>query len=385
MCWKVYSEAVRVDSLFLPLFLFAFLQIARVLQDGRRAQYDGAGILTGLTVGANYNGAILAPWLVLAHVLNRGRAAGERPPVSALLRAVGLAAVALVASSPFLLLDARRAGKYLAFLAGLSIADHPGMEGRGFFFYASDLVAANPYLAAAIALTAVAIVLIGTRTERFVLSLPVVYVVLFSLMRTKFDRFIIPAVALLVIAASGLPAIVARRWHAAPRWRAVASVLTALLLAVSVAAWAPRAIPIPRNEMLARSDGLLLEWIEQHVPPRSRILVEPGLLPLVDVFNSPGRLAEELRRSLVRIRPNLDDEFIVATYVGEQSNYDFATIVQRADYAIVSPRNVEYIRSRCDAFAEVCAFYRELGKQGRKVYRVPDGFELGLIYDLRPQ
>jgi hypothetical protein len=113
--------------------------------------------------------------------------------------------------------------------------------------------------------------------------------------------------------------------------------------------------------------------------------VEPGLLPLVDVFNAPGAFADELRRSMVRMRPGLDHEFIAATYVGEQSNYDFTTIAARADYAIVSPRNVEYIRSRCDVFAEVCAFYRELGKQGRMVYRVPDGFELAFIYELRPK
>ena len=212
------------------------------------------------------------------------------------------------------------------------------------------------------------------------------YLLLFSLVGTKFDRLILPAMALFLLVAGGLPFVLARGFG--PRRLPVVGSygLSYALLFLCLVAMAPQAIPIPRHEMLARSDGVLFAWLERNVQPRSNVLVESGILPLIDTLMLPGRFAAELRNSIVAVRPNLDQEFIGAAFVGKQSNYEPGVLAsKRIDYAIVSPKNVRYIESQCDAFPDVCAFYRELRATGALVYQTPDGFDSALVYDVRRQ
>lgn len=390
----VYSEAVRVDSLFLPVFIYAFSRIVRILQHPDRAAYDKAGFLTGLATGTNYNGAVLALWLIAAHLLQSGdgrandlardpsRQAGD---TRSLGRALGLSVVGFVLSSPFLFIDFETSIQYIAFISGLSLAQHPGMEGRGFLFYVEEMARMHPYLFVVIGLSSLAIAWFGNRTERFVLSLPVGYLLLFSLVGTKFDRFILPAMALFLLVAGGLPFVLARRF-AARRWAAVGSRLVSYaLLFVCLATMAPGAIPIPQHEMLARPDGVLLAWIERNARPRSNILIESGILPLIDTTLVPGRFAAAVRGSLVAMRPGLDHEFISAVYVGGRSNYEPGVLAaKRIDYAVISPRTVRYIESRCDALPDICAFYRELRAAGSIAFETPEGLEPAVVYAVRP-
>jgi hypothetical protein len=138
--------------------------------------------------------------------------------------------------------------------------------------------------------------------------------------------------------------------------------------------------------MLQHADPLLFDWIERNVPPQSNVLIESGIAPLIDTLEEPGRLAAELRQSIVAIRPKLDQHFIGAVYVGGRSNYDPAVSGNdRIDYAIVAFRTVRYIESRCETFPDVCAFYRDLRANGRVVFETPPGFERAIIYDVRRQ
>ena len=388
----VYSEAVRVDSFFLPVFIYAFSRIVRILRVPDRNSYDAAGFLTGLATGANYNGAILAFWLIAAHLLRSGedRSAGAIDPTPSaqgagrLYRALGLAVLGFVVASPFVLIDVHTSIHYLRFITGLSLADHPGTEGRGVLFYAEEMARSSPYLPAAIAVASVVIALFGNRAERFVLSLPVAYFVLFSLFRTKFDRFILPAMVLFLLVASGLPYVLARRFSARRAPCLILFALSYALLVLALATMVPRSIPIPLHEMLSRPDAPVFAWIESSVPPRSNVLIEAGILPLVDATMAPGRFATALRSSIVKMRPNLDQEFIGAALVGGTSSYEPGILARKhIDYAIISSRNLESVERRCETMPDACAFYRELQGAGPIVFETPPGFEMTRVYAVR--
>jgi hypothetical protein len=388
----VYSDAVRVDTLFLPVFIYAFARIARIVDSDDRASYDLAGLFTGFAIGTNYNGVVLVPWLVGAHLL-RGRdhrtihriepPPHEREAARNLWRALALTGLAFVVSSPFVFINAQTFIRNFAFISGLSVSEHPGMEGVSTLYYALDLMRMSPYLCPAIALAIAVIVCFGNRTERFVLSLPIGYFIMVSLVRTKFDRFILPAAALFLLVMSGMPFVLARRF-ASRRLLVVAAYASSyLLFALCIATLMSGSIPIPHHPMLARPDAPLFDWIEENVPPQSGVLVESGILPLVDTFMEPGRFGTALRDSMVARRPNLDQRYVGAVFVGG-SNYDPQDPAAKGiDYAIVSPRNVTYIEGRCDAFPGVCAFYRELKARGQVVFETPAGFERILVYDVR--
>ena len=384
----VYSEAARVDSLFLAVFLYALLCILRLLDDAQPRTYRRAGLWTGLATAANYNGAILLPWLIAAHLLQRRdpRAAtdGRHTAARALYRALGLALAAFVATNPSIVFRAATFLHDIVFQSVLSWMVHPGAEARDPGFYVTQLWTTSPLLGAAIAVGALAVALCGARSERFVLSLGAAYFGLFSLVRTKYDRFILPAFAVGLLMASGLPFVLARRFAARRVVVALSYVLCLPVLLACIATVAPQAIPVPRHHMLPLPGDRLFAWLEDNAPPGSTILVESGLLPLIDVIKEPGPLAAALRRSLVASRPQLDQRYIGAVYLGGYSNYraDLLT-AEGVDFAVISLRNVQYVERRCDAFADVCAFYRDLRDRGRIVYQTPEGVESAVIYDVR--
>lgn len=370
----VYSEAVRVDSGFLAVFLFAVGAIVRVLQESGGAAPATAALLCGLAVGANYNGAFLLPWL-LAALLLRPAGAGARECGRALL----LAAAAFLLSSPFTLLDAGTFLHHAGFIASLSATEHPGMEGRDALFYARELWRAAPLLTGLVTTASVLMALLGTRVERFVLTLPLAYFAFFSCgVRTKFDRFILPALALFLLMAAGLPALLARRSA-----RAILPVAAWAALAATLGQLWPQAIPVPRHDMLARPDATLFDWLGEHATPRSTVLVEAGLVPLLDAMDGPGPLAGALQQSLRRVRPALDFDFLGASFVGGAINYDPQLLSGgRVDYAVVSIRNLQRVAQDCDAYPALCAFYRQMQAQGRLVFTTPEGIEPLAVYDM---
>lgn len=366
----VYSEAVRVDSLFVLTFVVAFWRIVVLLERPGRASADTAAVCTGLAVAANYNGGLLVVWLIAALLL---RPAGDRRAVP---RALLLAAAAFLVACPYVLLDGRTFLHHLGFISSLSLTEHPGMEGLGVLFYARQLAGAHPLLAATVALAALAMALLGSRRERFALSLPVVYFVLFSLMRTKFDRFILPAAVLLLLVAAGLPTLLARRWPPA-RTAAIA------LLLACIATLAPRTVPLPRHQALARADGVVLDWLEHHAAPGSRIHVQSGVLPLIDILEQGGAFAAALRESLVRVRPGLDHQYFPAVYVGGRAHYEPDVLTaKRVDYAIANGRTMHYVGTRCAELPDVCAVQQDMQRRGRTAFITPDGVEPTVIYDL---
>jgi Dolichyl-phosphate-mannose-protein mannosyltransferase len=388
-----YSKTARVDSLFLFVFLCAFFHIARMADRPTPRTYTSAGLLTGFAIGANYNGGILLPWLIAAHFLGNGvcstpgggRNGAAKPPGWDLVRALLLIVVAFIVCNPFTVLNFETFGRNFAHQSGLLLGTHPGWEDRHLLYYAEFLARENLTLVVLIGVSCLAILSFGDRTERFVLSLPVGYFVFFTLMQTRDERFLLPALALFLLVAGGLPFVLGRRCAASRILGAAAVLFSYGLLFWCLGTLAAESLTIPQPrpyEVLQRPDRLLLDWIEANATPGSAILVESGIVPLVDTLKEPGRFAAELRASVVATRPSLDHRFIGAVYVGGR-NYDPELPARKAiDYAIISKRNVQYIESRCDAFPEVCAFYANLRERAHIVFETPPGFEPAAVYQL---
>lgn len=371
-----YSDAARVDSLFLAIFLFALGRILHAARRPSRGADDLAAAAVGLATGANYNGGLLFVWLAAA----QWRRAGESPRARArrLGRSALLSAAVFLLSSPFVLFDFPTFARQFLFTSGLALAPHPGVEGRGGLFYARELIATDPLLAGTIAAGGLAIAVLGTRLERFAASVPVVYFALFSLIDTKYDRFILPALALFLLCAAGLPFVLARAARGLP-------IVALALLVANIAVLTPRAIPIPRHERLEPARAALFDWFAASAPPRARVLVESGIVPLLDAFDEPAPFGPALRDALVHTRPALAHDFHSAVFIGGISHYDPAAIAaRRYDFVVVSPRNQRYMEGRCEAFPQVCAVYDALRTHARVVYRTPEGVEPALVYDLRP-
>lgn len=378
----VHSEAARVDSLFLAMLLWCVVAILRLLEDRRPASYRRAGVWVGLATAANYNGAILLPWLVAAHCLPDPATPTEpRAGSHRLATALGWTAAIFLATNPFALLGGTEFFRDVVMQMKLSWLVHPGAEARDLFFYARDFWATSPLLAGVVAGGGLAATLSGVRAHRFASSLMVAYFALFSAVATRYERFMLPALALGMLFAGGLPFAFERRLA---RWPLAAGLSSAMLMPLPlacIAQLAPQAIPVPRHTMLPRFDDRVLSWLEANAPAGSTVMVESGVLPLLDLVQEPGSLGTAVRESLVRLRPGLDLRYVGAVYLGGQSNYhaDLLT-AERVDFAVISIRNVEYAQAHCDALPDVCAFYRDLRTRGRIVIESPEGVESAIVY-----
>jgi hypothetical protein len=375
----LYAKTVRVDALFVALFVYAAWRVACLVDGGDRRAWRVAALAVGLATAANYNGGLLVFWLVAAVWLG----GGGRWDVAG---ALSLAALSFVAVNPFVLLDFTTFAANFSYQAGLAAQTHPGWEGRGVLFYADDLWRASPPLALVVGLATVCFAAFGNRRERFLLSLPVLYFALFSVLRTREDRFMLPALALFALFAAGLPALIARRLAHWPRLAGCLGAAIHAAIGAALVTMAPAALTVPQpmpHEVRPRYSGGVLDWIEANVPARSVILVESGIAPLLDTTMEDRRFGAALRRALVSRRPRLDHDYRGAVFLGG-CNYDAGALRRgEIDYAVVAPRNIQYIERHCGEFARVCEFYEALRARAEVVMRAPEGFEPLAVYALR--
>ncbi len=382
-----YSKTVRVDALAVFLFVVAVWAMVEAVRDGRRRKHDGAAVAVGLATGANYTGALLGPWLWLAAWLGGRCATGDEGRWGfnwrAAARPLVIAASVFALASPFVLLNYGRSVRDLSFILGLSVETHSGWEARDAFYYLQELLQWSPSLVALVAGACASMLFLGNRAERFLVSIAVIALALFSVAQSKDMRFVLPVLALLCVVCGGIYDCLARRVARGWLWRSLLLLPCYGLVASSLSAMTPKALYPIVHERLLRPDAHVFDWIEENVPRRSRVVVESGILPLLDIVAEDGELAVAVRESLVRVRPGLDQHFIGAVYIGG-CNYEPEKVARREiDFAVVSQRNVHNVERRCEELAKVCEFYAQLREHGRAVFTTPPGHEQIVVYDVR--
>jgi hypothetical protein len=290
------SHLINVDS---PLTFFCALSllfINRIVDDPKRPSYLLAGIGIGLAASSKYNGALLIPVLVLAHIManqkNSGRSAGAQ--FSDLLLAVVLSGVVFMACNPFILLDFKEFYADFSFEEMHMGAGHLGMDPSvstwGFYFM--DALPGNlgwGLLAAAAAMFGWS--LYARKKVWIIASFPLLYLVVISTWNMRAERYLLPAVPpTLLLAAVGtvtLATAVAARRRAPGIWplsgivnneMLVTAFLAILLLAQPAAATVAylKSFSRPDTRMLAK------EWISTHTSPGSVVASIPFGLVLSD-------------------------------------------------------------------------------------------------------
>jgi len=204
-----YSKTVRVDAFAILMVVWAIAAIAEIPENPTRPSYDKGGLMSGLATGANYNGALTVCWLFLAHVGTYFGGAGS--PTKHLPRALMIALITFLITSPFIVLNFEAFSRNFGFIAGMAAQEHVGWEGRDLLFYARDLTATSSILAVLVGLGSVAMILRGSASERLLASFPLAYFAIFSVISSKDARFILPAMPLFLVVASGLPNFVRKR------------------------------------------------------------------------------------------------------------------------------------------------------------------------------
>ena len=213
---------------------------------------EWAGVAAGLAASAKYPGALLVVPLVVAGIGRWRR----------VVRALGLAALAFVVTSPFVVVHAGAAWDDISRVQRLAQAGWLGFEDdpiTPLAFAMRTWESLGPLALVGLAGVAVA-VRRRTRADLVLLSFTGVYSLSLLPVEAHFDRYVLPLVPVLCVLAGRGP------------WLATAALAAALV---------PLWWSVDDTRALTERDPRLdaAAWIERHVPPRDRIAADPSTLP----------------------------------------------------------------------------------------------------------
>jgi 4-amino-4-deoxy-L-arabinose transferase-like glycosyltransferase len=262
-----YSRMAVTDVL---LTLGVTVTLALLVSD----RIEWAGVAAGLAASAKYPGIVLAVPLVVAAYEEWRRIA----------RALALAAVAFVVTSPFVVIHAGAAWDDLTRVQRLAQDGWLGFEDDPWtpIAFAERLwETSGPMLIVALAGVAVA-AWRRTRDDLVLLSFVAAYALTLLPVEAHFDRYVLPLVPVLCVLAG----------------RARSLALAALVAAV-VPLWWSIADARALDERDPRLDAAA--WVARNVPPGDRIAADPSTFPLdpsrIDrlALPGPGRRFDERR------------------------------------------------------------------------------------------
>jgi hypothetical protein len=379
------SHWVTTDVPLTFLVALATLFALRYWRAGRRVDAGAAGLVAGLATSMKYPGGLAFLGLVVAHVLRRRTESPWRRVVGRdTATAAALGAVGFFLGTPFALLTP------VAFVRGVldevrevntvqfgNEADVPGY----LFHLAYSLPQAMGWPLYLLALAG--LVWAVTRREAreaILLAFAVPYLLVIVTWSSRFERYVIPLLPCLTLLAA---AVVVRSAGWLSERRRVAWLRPRVVLAcVAVLFLAPGLARVAQyHRLLARPDTRVLgsEWIERHVPPGTRIALEPFSLRLPvtrdQLQAGPGSVAH-----LPQLRPGAappvpaggDDGY----WVERLEVYDLDRLLgDGVQYVVLSGFVYQRHRQACDRHPAPCRFYGELETRSRLVFTASPGVE----------
>jgi len=289
--------------------------------------------------------------------------------VDALLGACAVALATFLALNPYVLIALRDFVGWFSFQAGVVFATHPHGEAPNPWRYWELL--REQGLPALVACLAGAAAIVDPRKTIVAIGLfGLLYFALFSVMRTQYDRFALPAMALLCIAgAVWLGAQITKRIGA----RAASGF--ALVVAAWIASSAGARLMRDLREPAAPADDYRYEmfpWIADHVPANATLVFESDTLQLLQTVYDPGddedRFHVELRRAFERVHPRLPKRIVKAQFIAAVCNYDPKQLDDGPLFFLASSQNRAYITANRDSLPEPATFYAALDARARVVH-----------------
>ena len=290
---------------------------------------EWAGAAAGLAASAKYPGALLVVPLAVA-----GIGAGRRLALS-----LGVAALAFLATSPFVVLNAGDAWEDFRRVQELAADGWLGFENdppTPFAFAVRLWDTVGPVALVACAGLAVA-VRARRRADLILLSFGAIYAISLLGSSAHFDRYVLPLVPVVAVLAARVPPLAA-----------------ATLVASAVPLW----WAVDDARTLATHDGRLdaAAWVERNVPAGDRLAADPSTLPLTGrpvtrlELPGPGRPLD-VDRDLARLRAGGVRWLVVAGSVTDR------VLAAADDY----PREAGFYRE----VAELRPAFIVKGRQGR--------------------
>jgi hypothetical protein len=275
-----YSHLALNDVPTLAPLCLALWGAAGVLRTGRGLDYFIAGIGLGLAAATKYTGGIVLLALLAAfgaHAMrNRGAA------LRGLLLAGVMALAAFLVAFPYAIID------HQAFLDGLSHQSDASREAAGKLGFTQD----NGWLYylwsfgwglgwAPLVAAVAALPLLAFRRRwallAFLAPSPILYVAFMGSQERFFGRWLMPVLPFVcLLAAICAVTLVTAATRRAPGLRPMLAALVAIGLCGQGLVYS-----VHDGRVLSREDtrGLTRDWLVDHVPAGTRIVVEPGVVP----------------------------------------------------------------------------------------------------------
>jgi hypothetical protein len=350
------SHWVTPDVPLTFLVALATLYALRYWRDGRRADAGVAGLVVGLAAAMKYPGGLAFLGLVAAHAARRpGLPAWRRVAGKDTLLGAGLAVLGIFLGTPFALLTPA------AFVRGVlaelrevhtvqfgNEADAPAY----LFHLAYSLPEAMgwPLYLLALAGLGWALAVRGAR-EVVLLAFAVPYLVVIATWSARFERYAIPLLPCLTLLAAvavtrGVSWL-SGRVRLAPPWPALTLAAGAVLLVAP-----PLARVTAYHRLLAEPDTRELgaAWVERHVPPGTRIALEPYSLSLP-------------------VAGSQDGYWLVRLHTYDLDRLQGAGV----QYVVLSGFVYQRYRQACRWHPDPCRFYAALDARAQLVFSVSPG------------
>jgi hypothetical protein len=240
---------------------------------GRTTDYLLAAVCVGLAASTKYNGAVVMVAPMMAHGLRTGWAGLKdwrlylMPP---------LALVAFLMASPFIVLDSPTFWAGLGSSAGAYSTGMSGMEGDSLPWYLKLLWQAEGLVVILAAVQVVRGVVQRSKATLLLASFSLTYLLFISSFSTHNDRTLMPVMPVMLLAATLLVAdgIEALQLRMPTSQRALASAVAAVLVLLCLSMPLSSTLQTTRRIMQVDSRTTARLWIEEHLPPASRVALE---------------------------------------------------------------------------------------------------------------
>lgn len=305
----IHSRIIWPGAFVVFWSLVALLGAVRVYKEGNTRDYVLAGVGIGMTAASKYNAAMVVVCLLTAVVLREGlRGLRDRRTFLAL----GVAALAFFATTPFAIFDPYTFAHDVVDEAQHYSRGHAGMEGNSAAWYLSFL-AREETVPALLGLLAMIYGAIRRSKEVLLLSVfPVIYFLFISRFVVRNDRTILHLLPFLYLLGSMFLVEMWQKTSALrPEVRRMAA-LGVILPAGALAIVMPLRLTVAKTLENTRLDSRTTArlWILGHLPPGSRIAIE-SYAPYIDpqryavrslyraIDKDPGWYADSSYRYLV--------------------------------------------------------------------------------------
>ncbi|MCW6035788.1 glycosyltransferase family 39 protein [Spirulina subsalsa FACHB-351] len=267
------SKLIRMDiqmTVFLLLSLWFCLQL---LDSPKWRNYILAGLFLGLAITTKYPAIIFTFTIILAHFITRLKTEKShlKLGVSALSCVLGT-----FVSSPFLFLDIQRAWQDIIY-EGRS--EHLGSTGQGFlpdliWYWREPILSNFTIIGALLSLIGLSFAVASKRKDLLIfISFPVLFFVFIASLGLRWDRWIIPVFPFLALLI-GYAIYRLYYWIKQRFSSRISQFISLALLGIILLPLANISFLESREMAGVDTRTLAGEWMLEHIPPKSAVLVE---------------------------------------------------------------------------------------------------------------